>query len=270
MFGRKGNRRRVESRVTRLRLPSVGPQWRSRLKALVVVPLVGAALVGAFKLAQLVLDQPVRNLVVEGTFQRVAPIQIEAVVADGLDRGFLSVDLGGLRERVLALDWVDRVNVGRSWPDTLVVRVTEHQAAARWGESGLLNVRGELFTEQAQYAFPELPSLAGPRGSERDVARRYLAVRGKLVEADLTLESLRMDERGSWQLVLGGGQEIRLGRRDIDERLYRFFDVVAPALAKDLGRVEYVDLRYTNGFAVGWRAGPPANLAAVAQVPDHG
>jgi cell division protein FtsQ len=270
MFGRKGNRRRVESRLTRLRLPAIGVQWRSRLKALLVVPFVVAALGGLFEAAQLVLDQPVRNLVVEGTFQRVAPIQIEAAVAEGLGRGFLSVDLGELRARVQELDWVDRVNVGRSWPDTLVVRVTEHQAAARWGENGLLNVRGELFTEQSQHAFPELPSLGGPRGSERDVARRYLAVRGKLVEADLTLESLRMDERGSWQLVLGGGQEIRLGRRDIDERLYRFFDVVAPALAKDLSRVEYVDLRYTNGFAVGWRDGPPANLAAVAQVPDHG
>jgi cell division protein FtsQ len=134
----------------------------------------------------------------------------------------------------------------------------------------LLNVRGELFTEQSPHVFPELPQLAGPPGSEHDVARRYLAVRGKLAEADLSLESLSMDERGSWRLVLGGGQEIRLGRRDIDERLYRFFDVVAPALAAELKRVEYVDLRYTNGFAVGWRNGPPANLAAVAEVPDHG
>jgi cell division protein FtsQ len=115
--------------------------------------------------------------------------------------------------------------------------------------------------------FPELPSLAGPPGSERDVARRYLAVRDKLAEAALSLESLAMDERGAWHLVLGGGQEIRLGRRDIDERLYRFFAVVAPALAAVLPRVDYVDLRYTNGFAVGWRGGPPANLAAVAEVP---
>ena len=76
--------------------------------------------------------------------------------------------------------------------------------------------------------------MAGPPGTERDVARRYLAVRGKLAEAGLTLESLELDERGAWRLVLGGGQEIRLGRRDIDERLYRFFDVVAPALAADL------------------------------------
>jgi cell division protein FtsQ len=270
MLGRKTNRRRVESPLTRLKLPVLGSQWLRRLRATVMLVLSGVALYGLAKGAELVLDQPVRNLVVEGTFQRVTPIQVEAAVAEALEAGFMTVDLGSLRERVQQLDWVDRANVGRQWPDTLIVRVTEHQAAARWGESGLLNVRGELFTAHSQHTFPELPRLVGPPGSERDVARRYLAVRGKLTEADLALESLELDERGSWRLMLDGGQEVRLGRRDIDGRLYRFFDVVAPALAAELPRIEYVDLRYTNGFAVGWRDGPPANLAAVAQVPDRG
>ena len=270
MFGHKANRRRVESRVARLKPPTFGSAWLRRVRGALAFSLVLAAVYGVFKVAQLSLDQPVRNLVVEGAFQRVTPIQVEAAIAADLESGFLSIDLVQVRERVEALDWVDRANVGRQWPDTLIVRVTEHQAAARWGQAGLLNVRGELFTERSQHTFPELPSLAGPRGSERDVARRYLAVRGKLADAGLTLESLELDERGAWTLVLGGGQEIRLGRRDIDERLYRFFDVVAPTLTTDLPRVEYVDLRYTNGFAVGWRGGPPATLAAVARVPDHG
>ena len=270
MLGRKANRRRVENKLARLKLPTLGTVWLRRLRAALIVPLVAVGCYGVFKGVQFALDQPIRNLEVEGTFQRVTPIQVEAAVADGLKAGFLTVNLGALRERVQALDWVDRANVGRRWPDTLIVRVSEHQAAARWGESGLLNVRGELFTDYSQHAFAELPSLAGPPGSERDVARRYLAVRGKLVEADLSLERLELDERGSWRLVLGGGQEIRLGRRDIDERLYRFFDVVAPALAAELKSVEYVDLRYTNGFAVGWRNGTPPNLAAVAAVPDRG
>ena len=272
MFGmaRKGNRRRVENKLVQLRVPRLGAPWRSLLKTALAVPVLAAALFGLFKGAQFVLDQPVRNLVVEGTFQRVTPIQIEAAAMNGLDAGFVSVDLGELRRRVQAIDWVDRVNVRRSWPDKLIVRITEHQAAARWGENGLLNVRGELFTEQAQHEFPELPRLAGPRGSEREVARRYLSVRGKLAEADLALQSLSMDERGAWLLVLGSGQEIRLGRRDIDERLYRFFDVVAPALAGDLKRVAYVDLRYTNGFAVGWRNEQPTGITAVAQVGDRG
>lgn len=270
MLGRRGNRRRTESRLARSRLPAIGAAWLRRLRAALVLPIAAVVVYGALRGMLLVLDQPVRNLEVEGTFQRVSPIQVEAAVADGLNAGFLTVNLSALRERVEALDWVDRAKVGRRWPDTLIVRVVEHQAAARWGQSGLLNVRGELFAERSQHAFPELPSLAGPPGTERDVARRYLAVRGKLAEANLSLDRLELDERGSWRLVLGGGQEIRLGRRELDERLYRFFAVVAPTLAAELKRIEYVDLRYTNGFAVGWRDGPPANLAAVAAVPDRG
>jgi cell division protein FtsQ len=270
LFGRKRNRRRVESRMSRLVSPSIGATWRKRANLVIFPALIAAALYGVLTGATLLFDQPVRKLVVEGTFQRVSAIHVEDVVASGLGRGFLSLDLGALREQVQTLDWVDRVNVGRVWPDTLVVRLTEHKAAARWGEDGLLNVRGELFTEHAQYAFPELPSLAGPDGSEQEVAKRYLAVRGRLAEADLTLARLGLDERGAWTLVLGGGQEIRLGRRDIDERLLRFFDVVAPALAAELNRVSYVDLRYTNGFAVGWRNQGGAALAASSAVPDRG
>lgn len=265
MIRAKANRRKVE-RSPRFKLPALHINWR----LIVLPPLIGAALFAAVIGATKLLDQPVRNLVVEGAFQRVTPIQVQAAIAAELESGFLSVDLAQLRRRVQSLDWVDQVQVGRAWPDTLTVRLTEHQAAARWGESGLLNVRGELFTDNAQYAFPELPSLAGPVGSERDVAVRYLAVRGLLAQADLTLESLSMDQRGAWRVVLGSGQEIRLGRRDIDQRLYRFFDVVAPALENELMRVKYVDLRYTNGFAVGWLDDAGAELATAAKVPGRG
>jgi cell division protein FtsQ len=268
MIRGKPNRRRVERRFARLAWPKFRFDWGRR--AVVVPVLLGGALLAVAGGARALLDRPVRQLVVEGTFQRVTPIQIEEAVAGNLERGFLSLDLGAVRARVQSLDWVDEVEVGRAWPDTVIVRITEHQAAARWGETGLLNVRGELFTTEAQYAFPELPSLAGPAGSEREVAARYLAVRGRLAEADLTLESLSMDERGAWRVVLGGGQEIRLGRRDIDERLYRFFDVVAPVLAGELERVKYVDLRYTNGFAVGWSAPSDAALATVSEGSSRG
>jgi cell division protein FtsQ len=270
VIGRKANRRRVESRFSRLKLPKIGAQWRRRLRLAIGPPLVAAAFAGAFNGGRALLDQPVRNLVVEGTFQRVTPIQVEAALATVKQQGLLSLDLEELRERVHGLDWVDSVNVGRSWPDTVTVRVTEHQAAARWGDTGLLNVRGELFTEHAQHALPELPSLSGPPGTEQEVARRYLAVRGRLAEADLMLEKLAMDERGAWSLVLNGGQEIRLGRRDVDERLERFFAVVAPALAADMPRVRYVDLRYTNGFAVGWRPAAEGAFAATVPRSDRG
>lgn len=77
----------------------------------------------------------------------------------------------------------------------------------------------------------------------------------------MTLSSLRMDDRGAVSFTLGTGQEVRVGREEIDTRLDRFFDVVAPALDAELPQVKYVDLRYANGFAVGWQDASNTQLA---------
>jgi cell division protein FtsQ len=248
---RSRNRKKRQLRVPQVptvRLPRIRVNWT----AVLLPPFaVAAAFAGAAAL-DVLLDRAVERLVIEGTFQRVTPVQIEAALAPELVDGFLSLDLEHLRRRVQALAWVDTVRLRRVWPDALIVHVTEHRAAARWGDTGLMNERGELFAERPVHAFPELPKLVGPAGSERDVASFYLALREPLDAAHLEMESLTMDERGAWRLTLGTGQEVRLGRRDVEQRAARFFSVAAPALANELNRIDYVDLRYTNGFAVGW------------------
>jgi cell division protein FtsQ len=259
------NRRKAPPRSWRL------PRLRIN-KAAVLVPLV--VLVGALGLvsvARAFLDRPVGALVVEGTFQRVTAIEVQAAAAGALSGGFLSLDLARLRASIAALDWVDSVHVTRGWPDTVRVRITEHQAAARWGETGLLNVRGELFTEHSRHAYAELPLLSGPPGSEAEVARLYLAVRGRLADAHLSLAALRLDGRGAVSIVLDTGQVIKLGNRDLDARLKRLFTVAAPTLAAELTRVDYIDLRYTNGFAVGWQsAAPTEGTLARAEIDSRG
>lgn len=258
------NRRKVAKQ--RLRLPRIRIHWQ----ALLLPPLVLAALAALALIGRAALDRPVRSLVIEGTFQRVSAMQVEAAAASALRGTFLSLDLEALKRGVQALDWVDRVRVSRVWPDAVKIRVSEHQAAAGWGEHGLLDVRGELFTENAHHDYPELPRLSGPPGSERRVARLYLAVRGRLADAHLTLRSLRMDPRGAIEIVLSTGQLIRLGRHDVEERLNRFFTVAAPALRADFDRVSYIDLRYTNGFAVGWTRAAETGLARLTENSGRG
>lgn len=259
MVRAKANRKKPAPRKRpKLKLPKLNVNF----KALLVPPAALALAYGAYVFAEPVLDQPVETLTIEAPFQRASALAIEQAAADELGRGFLSVDLGRVRREVEALDWVDRAVVSRVWPSRLVIRVTEHRAAARWGESGLLNVRGELFTTRARHAYPELPRLDGPPGSEKEVARIYLDVRGRLAAARFDLGSLAMDARGALAIELEDGPSVRLGRENLGQRLDRFFDVVAPSLAGHLGRVEYVDLRYTNGFAVGWSGDEPVTRFA--------
>lgn len=240
------NRRKAEPRQIKIPRIKINVRW------LVLPPAALAALAVAYLGAQAALSVPVTTLELSGTFQRLSPLQLEAAVVDSIDRGFLGLDLRIIEQEIEALDWVDSAKLARKWPDTLAVSIVEQKAAARWGERGLLNARGELFTDDRRYQLPELPVLFGPSGSEHEVAERYLVLRDRLAAANLGLAGLVMDERGAWRIDLDGGQRIRLGKRNVTNRLDRFFGYVLPALAGELDRVRYVDMRYTNGFAVAW------------------
>jgi cell division protein FtsQ len=58
---------------------------------------------------------------------------------------------------------------------------------------------------------------------------------------------------------------VRIGREAVEERLERFFGVATPALAQQFDTIEYIDLRYSNGFSVGWRPVPGAPLQTATE-----
>jgi cell division protein FtsQ len=196
----------------------------------------------------------VRRVLLEGAFQRVSPPEIESAVAQVAQGGLASVDLDRIRKRVESIDWVDNAVVTRVWPDAIRVVVNEEVAAARWNDTGLLNARGELFIRNARYVPPELPLLEGPEGSESQVAQLYIDAQGRLLESGLRLTGVRLDDRGAWDLELADGLQVRLGRQDVKDRLERFIRLASPMVAKRVAEINYVDMRYTNGFSVGWNA----------------
>ncbi len=110
---------------------------------------------------------------------------------------------------------------------------------------------------------PELPRLSGPPGTETEVARLYLSAEPRMTEAGMHISALRLDARGAWEMDLSNGITVRLGRNQVDERIDRFIRVSAQVVAHQLNDISYVDMRYSNGFAIGWRTtATPAPAAA--------
>lgn len=250
IWNRRKNRRK-QGEASRIKLPAINwSRWGMTAASLAGIATAAGAVAWT-------LDQPIESVQVSGRFQRVAATDVERAVKQRVrGSGLVSVDLENVQHAIEALPWVDTVTVQRVWPHGLQVAVVEQVAAARWREHGLLNTRGELFETTARYVPPELAQLSGPDGKETVVAQRYLATQGRLVEVGMRLTALRLDARGAWEIDLSNGVTVRLGRRLVDDRFDTFMRTAVKLVAQRADDISYVDMRYTNGFAVGWRGGP--------------
>jgi cell division protein FtsQ len=197
--------------------------------------------------------ESVARLQVEGRMLRVDAAQVDAVVRPLLDARFVEVDLHAIQDAVSALPWVARARVERAWPATVRVRVWEREPAARWGEQTLLDSDATLFAPDGREIPDGLPLLSGPEGSAAMVLGVHRQIARRLDGTPFALAGLRRDARGDWTATTIGGIELRFGRNDPLTTLDMLLGPGARALAAQLEEVAHIDLRYTNGFSVGWR-----------------
>ena len=200
---------------------------------------------------------PLRHLVLQGEIEHITREQAEGAAQAGAVGTFFSVDLDAVRRAFEALPWVRKVEVRRLWPDRIEVAIEEHAALARWGSDTqakrLVNTYGEVFEGKLADA-ARLPQLAGPAGSAAEVTRRYGAFRQALAPLGLEPRRVLLSPRYAWQIRLSNGLTLELGRDQLKEpvleRLSRFVAFYAQTLGSLNRRLDYVDLRYPNGFAL--------------------
>jgi cell division protein FtsQ len=245
------------------RKPLAWADWLLQAMPIVAVTLVLGLLAGGWRLLHFVGSVPVSRVAVTGSLLHVDRNLLVQNVRPLLNgTGFMTVDLQAIRAEVLKLPWVAEASIQRRWPDELVIAVTEQEAIARWGKDGLLNRRGEVFRPQPLGDVSQLPVLFGPDELSGEVVARYAEMRELLGAQNLALASLGADERGSWSATLQGGIELRLGTGDVLKKMRSFARVYRTNLSAQMDRIAYIDLRYSNGVAVGWKGGePPASRA---------
>jgi len=192
---------------------------------------------------------PVREIVVQGDLARTARAEIEDAVRGRVGGNFFAASPGEVRRSLEQLPWVRRVEVRRAWPDRLEVRLEEHVALARWNDDALVNTYGERFNGRSDAV---LPMFIAPAGTEAELARRYARFAGVVAPLGVPLERVVLTPRLAWQLRLGNGLQLMLGRdaAQAEERLARFVEAYGQTLGRIARHHDYVDLRYPNGFAL--------------------
>jgi len=232
--------------------------WDDAKQLNAIAAMLGALVASALLWAGTawVVRQPVfalTEVVVTKRIERASAAHLEAVVREELAGTFFTMDLSRAQRALAQVPWVRNVALRRMWPNRLEIEVEEHAPFARWNDSALVNSRGEVFNADWQ---DDLPQFEGQEGRAAEMSAQYRAWSAVLEPLALAIRTLHLSPRGSWQIKATGplgALTVELGRDQPDARLARFVAAqprTLGALARAGTRVDYVDLRYRNGFAV--------------------
>ena len=206
---------------------------------------------------------PVTSIVISGEMPYSQRSDIINVI-DPVDMGnFFQVDVNEVQSYILTLPWVYSVAVRKQWPNELKIYVVDQNPVAIWNGDFLINQQGQVFQADIERINHYLPNFFGPEGSEFLALKNFKDLNVLLDFKALKIDELVLSERFSWQLTLDDGVTLNLGREERVERIQRFMDVYpiikAQLKAKIITEkqknqaVDYIDLRYDTGLAVGWK-----------------
>lgn len=200
---------------------------------------------------------PLSQLVIQGELHYLSTEDVRQAILQ-LDHmgSFMTQNVNEIQHVLEDLPWVARASVRKQWPETIKVFLVEHQPAAVWNQRYLVNTNGDVFQAPAQQINGQnLVELTGPENSSREMLAALQEMQPRLQFAGFDIATLAFNERRAWRIWLTNGVRLELGREARMERLERFIRLY-PELEQQGKAIEYVDMRYDTGAAVGWKVIP--------------
>ena len=221
----------------------------NNLKKITLIIYVLIFLLSIFLVLQLLVraDLPIKEISIKGEYHHIDKDQVDLIANEYIEGNFFSINLDGTRKAFKKLAWVREIAIRRKWPDTLVVTVEEHKPIARWGRMGLVNNHGEIFNAATQ---EDLPSFIGYERFVKDITIKYMEMNKILSKELMQVGTISLSERLSWEITTNNHVKVILGKDNIIKKLNLFTNNYQNILAELKNRIEYVDLRYKDGFSV--------------------
>ncbi len=223
-------------------------RYRRWLKGTVVLLVVAAGWQLITHLPEVIL--PIDSVQISGRFINLSQDEVRRQLQDDLSGDYFTADIAAMKAVLLSMPWVQDASVRRHWPSTIVIHVEEKQAVAYWSDNALLSDRGELFEPIEIDRRLQLPVIKGPDGLHQKVWAFLRVLHTELSGIGIAIDELILDERRSWSMRLSNGVSVRLGRNETEKRMQRLSKVLAMQNAPNIDDIEYIDLRYPNGFAL--------------------
>ena len=195
---------------------------------------------------------PINTVKISASYQHISHKKLESLLANYLDSSFFTLPVRRLYNDLSSLDWANKVQIERIWPDILKITLIEKIPFATWNK-GMLTEEGEIFNEGGELTDFPLPHLSGPANQEKEVLQVYKKMSKILSIYGLHASDLEWRDNHAWELKLTNGLQLHLGKQDLDTRVTRFCKAYPAVFAERAELLASVDLRYPRGMAVQWK-----------------
>ena len=196
---------------------------------------------------------PIKQVNIEGKFNHLSTTYLKEIIRDKVKGNFFNINVELIRKYLMQEPWVKDVSVQRVWPGELRLIVQEQSVSASWNDKALLNDAGELFVPRDFVYQDDIPALFGPEGTERTVLEKYREWVHLFAPLKISIDQLVLSDRRSWSMVIDRDININLGRLFTEQRIARLINLFQEGLGELLNDIEYIDMRYANGFVISWK-----------------
>lgn len=177
---------------------------------------------------------------------------IDPIIRAHIGKSFLFTDLNHLYINLLMNDWVKDVEVSRVWPDSLEISFHEVVPLAIISDLGVITAEGKVIETNSLQDLG-LPVFEVEKEYVDDAFTYYFDILSKVSVVGLRVDKISHDAVDGWRVKVNKDFELVVGHGDVPARVTRFVLAYQRKLESMASKFAYIDLRYTNGVAIGWK-----------------
>jgi len=110
-----------------------------------------------------------------------------------------------------------------------------------------VNNQGEIFIASSEES---LPIFIGPEDFVKEMTIKYREINKILDKELIHISIIKLSERLSWEIKTNNFIRVVLGKKNITSKVQRFIENYQFVLGELNSEIDYVDMRYRDGFSV--------------------
>ena len=187
------------------------------------------------------------RITIKGNTRHITQEQLSYIAKNRLRGTFFTLDINSLQREFLQVPWVQSVTVTRDFPDAITVNVNEYDAIARFGDEGLVSVKGNVFSGADDST--TLPVFNGMLKQVPNFLDDYQALKPLLHDKNINLNRLDVTASGITKIYFSNDLQVIICNVNIAsniEILSKYWD----KLYQLNPNLNYINMCYKNAVAI--------------------